>query len=324
MRHRARRGGARRAGRCALDARSIEGAIVTTPSWGRHDGSRRPGTCVRHQDGFAGDIRRKGGVPHSSGVRAVAGRPRGPRRVPVQSRRVVRAHRSRPRHASGRAHDERPGRLRQGGRRVRARGCVGRLRCCRRRCRDGRGRCRGNRRGRARRGGGRRARRRRHRGRRSRGRRDGCRRRDDHRRRSRIGDGCGRRRGRTRRQQAEGIDVALLLRRTPDSEMDARDGLLGRSARSHRPDRRALRHRVALRDADRAEMDEGHREAVCGEDRDAAAVRGQRPGERDDARRGRADRRSACPGDVDATMLTTRVRVRAEHERPQHRAVGRP
>ena len=110
------------------------------------------------------------------------------------------------------------------------------------------------------------------------------------RRRGRRRGRCDRRRGchglrrgrrlRTRRgrrgplrQQTERVDIALLVRGVPDTEMDARDRLLGRPARAHRPDRRALRDGLALRDADRPEVDERHGVAVLREDRDASAVR---------------------------------------------------
>jgi hypothetical protein len=94
-----------------------------------------------------------------------------------------------------------------------------------------------------------------------------------------LGRGCRitARGGRERswRQETERVDVALLVGRAPDPEVDARGRLLGRPTRAHRPDRGTLRDRLPLRDADRAEVDERHRIAVGGEDRHPAAVRGE-------------------------------------------------
>jgi hypothetical protein len=133
-----------------------------------------------------------------------------------------------------------------------------------------------------------------------------------------------RRRSRARGQEAERVDVAFLVGRAADAQVDARHRLLGRAARAHRPDRRTLAHLVAFRDADRAEMDEGHRIAVGGEDGDALTVGRERSGERDDTRRRRPDRRAFCARDVDAAVLAARVGVGPELERAKHVASRRP
>jgi hypothetical protein len=100
--------------------------------------------------------------------------------------------------------------------------------------------------------------------------------------------------------------------------------MLGVTAPSNRADRRPLGHDVALRDADRAEVDEGDRIAVGGLDRDAPTVGRQRAGERHRAAGGRAHGRALRSGDVEAAMLTGGVGVAAEDERPEHVAVRRP
>ena len=100
--------------------------------------------------------------------------------------------------------------------------------------------------------------------------------------------------------------------------------MLGVAAPSHRSDRRSLGHRVALRDADRAEVDDRDRVAVCGRDRDSASVGRKRAGERHRAGGRRSHRRALRSGDVDAAMLPGGVRVAAERERTEHVAVRGP
>jgi hypothetical protein len=100
--------------------------------------------------------------------------------------------------------------------------------------------------------------------------------------------------------------------------------MLGRPAPPHRPDRRAFVDGRALLDADRAEVDERDGKAVRRLDGHPAAVCGERPGERHGSRGGRADRNAFRPGDVDAAVLTARVRVGAQGERTEHGAVGGP
>jgi hypothetical protein len=69
---------------------------------------------------------------------------------------------------------------------------------------------------------------------------------------------------------------------------------------------------------------ERHGVTVAGEDRHRQPVGGNRPGE-GDAARGRGADGLACPcGEVDAAMLTGRVRVGAGRERLQDGAVERP
>jgi hypothetical protein len=148
-----------------------------------------------------------------------------------------------------------------------------------------------------------------------------CRRRQRRSRRNRRGR---RRRGR-RRQEAERIEVALVAGVHADAQVDVGNVELGRPARPDRPDRRTLCEHGALRNAERAEMRERHGERVGREDRDALAARGHRPGERHLSGSRRDDGRSRRSPDVDAAVLTTRVRVRRiERERREHRSGHRP
>ena len=142
------------------------------------------------------------------------------------------------------------------------------------------------------------------------------------------GNGRGRRRlrrgGRSRREEAQGVDVALRIGRDPDAEVDVRLLELGRAARAHATDGRAFGDDRALQHADRAEMDERDRVAVVGVDRDRLAAAGNRPGKRDGSARGSDD---VCPGrvgNVDSPMLAASVRVVTKRERLEHRSVCRP
>ena len=134
-----------------------------------------------------------------------------------------------------------------------------------------------------------------------------------------------RRRGRARRQEAERVDIALVLRGDPDTEVDVGLRQLGVATRPDGADDSPLRERSTLLDRDRAEVRERDGIAVERRDRDALAGRRNGAGEGDDARRGREDRRPCLAADVDAAVLPGRVRVRGvERERLQHRAVDRP
>ncbi len=166
------------------------------------------------------------------------------------------------------------------------------------------------------------------------GRLRGRRRRLGHRRRGRLGRGRsgsrsrrrrrGRGSGRTGREQPERVDVSFTLRLDADTEVHGRDVMLRVAAPAHAPDRRALGHRVAFRDADGTEMDERHRVAVGGEDRDAPPVRRQGPGEAHGAGRRRPHGRALHSRDVDAAVLSRGVRVAAQRERTEHVAIRRP
>jgi hypothetical protein len=142
---------------------------------------------------------------------------------------------------------------------------------------------------------------------------------------------CGyrrrRRRGRggwTRREQRERIDVAVLVVGSAYAEVDVR-GLGDRVlARSHGADRDAFADLGSAPDVDRAELEQGHGVAVGRRDRDRAPAAGHGAGKRDGAGRRRADGRAEIGADVDASVLPALVRVGAESERPQHRALDGP
>ena len=152
-------------------------------------------------------------------------------------------------------------------------------------------------------------------GRRQRGRRLG--------RRGRRGSGSPRRG--SHRQERERVEIAVVVGRGADAEVDVRDGLLGRPARADRADRLALTDRRALRDRHRTEMGEGHGERVAGEDRHGVAARRHAAGERHRAGGRRDDRTAGGTADVDAAMLAARVRVRViEGERREHGTGDRP
>jgi hypothetical protein len=173
----------------------------------------------------------------------------------------------------------------------------------------------------------RRRRRRRHRRGRRWGFRRGCR---HHGRRRRGSRGVARRRRgvsrrRSRRQEAERIDVALFVRGRTHAELEVRLAHPGIVRRSDRPDAVALGDSRALLDRDRPQMRERHRPTVRGLDRhDPAALR-HRAREGGDPGRGRDYRFAERARDVDAPVLPRCVRtLRVERERLQHDAGDRP
>ena len=137
----------------------------------------------------------------------------------------------------------------------------------------------------------------------------------------RRGARCG---SRTGRQQTERVHVALLVGGDANAQVHVRNRDLGRSAGADRPHHYALGHRCSAADGDRAEVDERHRVAARGLDRHGLAARRHRACVRDRSSRGRHDARSRGSGDVDAAMLSCRVGVRPEGERPQHGPVRGP
>ena len=73
-----------------------------------------------------------------------------------------------------------------------------------------------------------------------------------------------------------------------------------------------------------AELEQRHRVAVGGLDRQRAAASRDRAGERDGAGGGRADVGAGGSADVDSAVLAGRVLVLSEREWPQNRSVGGP
>jgi len=137
---------------------------------------------------------------------------------------------------------------------------------------------------------------------------------------------CGSRRrsGRPRGEQAERVDVAVGIGGDPDAEVDVRRRRDHVGALADVADDRAFRDEAAAQDARRAELQQRHRKAVGGLDRDRPTAARDRADERDRPR-GRSKHRAPELGaDVDAAMLPARVAVRAERERSQHRPRCRP
>lgn len=132
-------------------------------------------------------------------------------------------------------------------------------------------------------------------------------------------------RGRPWLQQKRRIDVALVVSGDAYPEIDERLRQVDDAARPYGPDDRAFSDRVAPLHADRSEVHERRRVAGRRLDRDRLSPGRNRAGERDGARDGRAHRTSRGRADVETTVLSACVRVRAvERERPQHLAVDRP
>lgn len=125
-----------------------------------------------------------------------------------------------------------------------------------------------------------------------------------------CGSRCSHRcRGRARRKEAQRVEVTLLVGREADAEIDVRLGDVDGPARSHRADGRALGDRLAALHGDRSEVQEGGGMSFARLDRHGLAAVGDDSGERHDARDGSHDRRPRRSAEVDATVLTGRVRV---------------
>jgi hypothetical protein len=168
-----------------------------------------------------------------------------------------------------------------------------------------------------RRGSGIRCRRRRRSGRRLRGRRRRW-------SRSRLGRRRGHRRrgGSPRRQERQRIDVRVAA--DPNAEMHVGDVVLGDAGRAGLGDGIALGNAGAALHQQRAQVRERRLVAVAGEDRHGQPVRRDLSGERDVARGRRADDTRVAERDVDSAMLAACIRVVAEHEAAQHRALRGP
>ena len=153
------------------------------------------------------------------------------------------------------------------------------------------------------------------------------------RRRRRRGCGRSRRggsRGRgdgyplARREEAQRVEVPVLVVRPPDAEVHVRRVRDRVRALADAPDAHALRNGVAAPDRDARELEESHGEAVTRLDRQRAAAVRDRARERDGAANGRVHGVANGRADVDPAMLAARVGVIAEDERAQDRPVDRP
>ncbi len=130
--------------------------------------------------------------------------------------------------------------------------------------------------------------------------------------------------GRAHRKEGLGVDVALLVGRDADAQVDVRLGPGGLTARAHGGDGRPLRDRVALANPNRAEMLQRHGVAVGRPDRErlAAFRHGACEGHRSGRRREHVG--SEIAGDVDAAMLTARIGIASEDERAEDPPTDRP
>jgi hypothetical protein len=126
-------------------------------------------------------------------------------------------------------------------------------------------------------------------------------------------------------QERQRIDVALILGGHPHAEIDERLRVVDDAARADRPDNGALGDERSALDADRAEVDERGRVPERRLDRDGLAPVRHGSRESDGASRRRTHVRAGRCAQVDAAVLTARVRVRTvERERPQDGTVDRP
>lgn len=129
---------------------------------------------------------------------------------------------------------------------------------------------------------------------------------------------------RPRRQQAQRVDIAVRVGGDANTEVDVwlrGDGVAALADRAHLS---SLGHRVAPRNARRAELQQRDGVAVVGGDRDHVATAGHDAGERDASRGRRHDGAAELCADVDAPVLACGVRVGADGEGPQHGSFGRP
>jgi hypothetical protein len=131
-------------------------------------------------------------------------------------------------------------------------------------------------------------------------------------------------RRRPQRQQRHRVDVTVRISRVADAQVNVRLRSLGVAARPDRSDHLSFLDRRPDGDADRAEVDERDRPAIRGPHRQTQPLARQASGERDGAARGRAHVGTGRSADVDAAVLSPRVRVVPGDERPQHGTVGGP
>jgi hypothetical protein len=131
-------------------------------------------------------------------------------------------------------------------------------------------------------------------------------------------------RGCARREQSKRVHVPLRIASDTNTQVDVRDRVLGRPARSDRADRRPLSNDITLADGVAAELNERYRIAVTGLYRDDLPVRAHGPGEGDETRRRGEHGCALIAGDVDSAVLAARVRVAAVDKGPDHVSRGGP
>jgi hypothetical protein len=132
--------------------------------------------------------------------------------------------------------------------------------------------------------------------------------------------GAGRGGRRPRRQEEQRVEVAVLLGRQPDAEMDVRHGRLRIPGRADRADPLAFLDSGVPLHPSRAEMDERDGVAVVGLNGHGQAARRDRAHEGNRACSGRQDCLAAVAADVDAAVLSGCIGVGTEAEWGQQRA----
>ena len=140
------------------------------------------------------------------------------------------------------------------------------------------------------------------------------------RRRGRLGS-----RRRPWREERQRVEVSLVVRRRPNSEMDIGLGELGISGGPNGADNLPIRHGRSARDHRGAKMRECHGVAVARHHRDDQAALRDSADEAHSARGRSAHVLARSSADVNAAMPTTRVRAgRPKVERTEHRATRGP
>jgi hypothetical protein len=120
-------------------------------------------------------------------------------------------------------------------------------------------------------------------------------------------------RRRSRRKERQGVDIGLPVAHA-DAEVHVGHVVLVLARRPGVCDGLALRDEIALPHEQRAEVRQRRLVTARGDDRDRRPVGRHLTGEGDLAGGGRADHRRAIEGDVDAAVLSSRVRIVADDE----------
>ena len=128
-----------------------------------------------------------------------------------------------------------------------------------------------------------------------------------------------------RREEHLWVEVSLGIRGQPDAELHVRDRILRNAARPDDRDRLALGDDVTPADERSAEVQQRHRVAVGGLDRDRETVRRDPTRERDRPPDRSNDRVAEGALNVDAAVLARCKRIVLRKEEPaQHGAADRP
>jgi len=125
-------------------------------------------------------------------------------------------------------------------------------------------------------------------------------------------------------KQRKGIHIPVRLRSQANPEVKVRLGAFGIAARADRSHDFSFADRGPDPNADRPQVDERYRVPARGANRQALPFVRQLPREGDEAGRGSPDIGARRSADVDAPVLTARVRIVIRHERAQHGTVDRP